>query len=261
MAFVGYTSTVKVTAYQTPILKVNDHLTQVITTTIDKIPEKSILAVASKVVATTQGRTVPIDASDPDQKTKLVAQEADFYTPRHSSQYNLMLTIKDNWLFVNAGIDESNIDNQYLLWPQDPQQDAVELWLALREYYQLKEFGIILTDSTSMMLNWGVVGHAIGYCGFYPLLDYRGKPDLFGRPMKMSQSNIMQAVAAAAVIEMGEGNEGRPLAVVSELQAHVPWQDRPPTKQELAKLKIALEDDAYAPILTKAEWQRGDGGR
>jgi F420-0:gamma-glutamyl ligase len=72
----------------------------------------------------------------------------------------------------------------------------------------------------------------------------------------MEQVNIMQSVTAAAVLEMGEGNESTPLGVVRDVK-DVEFLDHEPTATELAQLKIALEDDAYAPILTKAEWKKG----
>ena len=174
-----------------------------------------------------------------------------------SSKYGVMLTIKGNWMFANAGIDESNANGQYLLWPKNPQESAAQIWNFLREKYHLKEVGVTISDSSSLPLNWGVTGHAIAYAGFNPLRNYIGKSDLFGRPLQMEQLNIAQSVTAAAVMEMGEGAEQTPLAIVTDLH-DVEFQDHVPTPSELAALKINLEDDIFAPILTKADWKKGD---
>ena len=71
-------------------------------------------------------------------KHDLVKSEADYYLPAHSSKYDLMLTIKDSVLAVNAGIDESNADNRYILWPENVQKVTNEIWEFLRKEYCLK---------------------------------------------------------------------------------------------------------------------------
>lgn len=246
----------QVTAYKTPRINAKEDLFQVIADAIPYLPERSFLVIASKIVSTCENRFVPKVTGDRQEKHDLVRQEAEWFIEPHSSKYDLMLTIHRNWMFVNAGIDESNADNQYILWPKDPQASVNAVWRFLREHYKIKEVGVTMSDSISIPLNWGVMGHAIAYCGFNPLKSYIGKPDLFGRTMKMEQVNIMQSVTAAAVLEMGEGNESTPLGVVRDVK-DVEFLDHEPTATELANLKIALEDDAYAPILTKAEWKIG----
>lgn len=110
-----------------------------------------------------------------------------------------------------------------------------------------------MTDSKTFPLSWGVVGHGIVHCGFNPLKDYRGTTDLHGREMYMERLSIVQSVATTACLEMGEGNEQRP--------QDIEWIDHEPTKEELDTLKVALEDDAFGPMLTSVEWKNGgDGG-
>ncbi len=245
-----------VTAFKTPLVKPGDDLFQIIANAVPKIPERSFLVIASKIASTVENRFVPKTTEDKKEKHDLVKKEAEFYLEPHSSQYNLMLTIKRNWMFVNAGIDESNANNQFLLWPSDPQKVVNEVWQFLRQHYGVKEVGVTMSDSISIPLNWGVIGHAIAYCGFHPLKSYIGKKDLFGREMKMEQVNIMQSITAAAVLEMGEGNESTPVGLLTDVQ-NVEFHDHVPTSEELVALKIHLEDDAYAPILAKADWKKG----
>ncbi len=246
----------KITAYKTRLVRARDNINQVIAESISELPERSILVIASKVVSTSEDRFVPKTTEDKSEKHALVRKEADLYLEPHSSKYNLMLTVKRNWMFVNAGIDESNADNQYILWPEDPQKAVNQIWHFLREHYGVKEVGVTMSDSTSIPLNWGVIGHAIAHCGFNPLRNYIGKHDLFGRELKMEQLNIMQSVTIAAVMEMGEGNEQTPLGLVTEVQ-DVEFSNHVPTDAELAALRIEMADDAYAPILEKADWKKG----
>lgn len=242
-----------VTPIKTTIIKSHDDLLAVIKKTITSIPERSVLAVASKVVAISEGRVVPLDQAD---KHELVKQEAQAFTDPHSSKYNLMLTISQHHLVVNAGIDESNADGNYVLWPADPQQSANQIWQFLRQEYDLKEVGVILTDSRSFPLQWGVIGMSVAHCGFNALNDRRGEKDLFGRTINMVQVNVAHELASAAVFEMGEVAESQPLCLITDLK-QVQFQDHQPTRSEIDSLTIELEDDVYAPILKRAEWHHG----
>lgn len=243
-----------VTAIKTPLINPNDDLKKIIAENIPSLNEGSVLVIASKAFSTCENRFVK-KTGDINQKIDLIKKEADLYTSPHSSKYQLMMTIKRNMLFVNAGIDESNANNQFLLWPEDPQKSVNEIWHFLKKHYSLKNVGVTMSDSASFMLNWGVVGRAIAYCGFNPLRSYIGQTDLFGRKMVMEQTNVMHSLTDAAVLEMGEGSESQPMAIVEKI-SQIEFQDHTPTAQELAALEISLEDDAFAPILKNAPWQK-----
>lgn len=248
----------KIIAIKTPLVKPGDDITAIISQNIKRLPEKSVVAIASKVFSFCERRLVEKKTGTKNEKHELVKQEAEYYLNPHSSKYNLMLTVKRNWIFVNAGIDESNAANQYALWPIDPQRSVNRVWRFLRQHYRLKSVGVIMTDSRSFPLNWGVVGHGIAHCGFDPLKSYIGRPDLFGRIMQMEQVNLIQSIAAAAVLVMGEGNEQTPIATITDLD-HIVFKNREPTDAQLRKLHISMTDDAFAPLLLKAPWKKGAG--
>ena len=247
----------KLTSVSTKLVTVDDNLEQVLSDSLPTLGERSIVVIASKIIATTQNRFVEKLTNTKEEKYRLIEQESEYYLPATASQYEVMLTVKGNWMFANAGIDESNANGQYLLWPDNPQAAAESIWHFLRKKYNLTELGVTVSDSRSLPLNWGVTGHAIAHCGFNPLYSYIGKPDLFGRPMKMEQLNVAQAITAAGALVMGEGAEQTPIAVASELPDSIEFLDHPPTAQELQALHISLEDDIFAPLLTAVTWQKG----
>lgn len=250
------------TAFKTKLVRNGDDLFAVLGEALSaSLPERSIITLASKIPATCEGRFVPKTAGTRQEKHELVKKEADYYLPSTLSKYDIMLTIKQNWMFANAGIDESNADDQYVLWPKDPQATANEVWQWLRQTYGLKEVGVIITDSRSMPLSLGVVGHGISYAGFEPLYSYVGKPDLYGRPMQMEQVSVVQTIASMSSLMMGEGAEQTPLAVFSELPDLVVFTDHTPTSEEATLQHIPLEDDIYAPLLTSVDWQKGGSGK
>ena len=214
------------------------------------------MAVTSKIISYCQGSLIEKKRKNINKKHKIVKQEADLYLEPHSSKYNLMLTVKNYTLAVYAGVDESNADGYYVLWPKDLQETANSIWKFLRTEYQLKYVGVVITDSKTTPYRWGVTGTCIAHCGFKALIDWRGKPDLFGYHLTMVQVNIAESVASAAVFEMGEVAEQTPLAVVKQIK-DIEFQDRVPSNKELQELIIEMDDDVYAPLLQKGDWQKG----
>lgn len=245
----------QVQALKTPIISPGQELWPIFEEVIPKnLPERSVLAVTSKILSFAENNLVPVENAE---KHDLVRQTADWYTEPHSSKYDLMLAVKNHQLFVNAGIDLSNANGHYVLWPKDPQNWANQIWSWLRENRGLKEVGVIITDSKTAPLYWGVTGAAIAHAGFLELSPKFSHPDLFGRPLEMTQVNVSQALAGAAVYEMGETNESTPLALVTDIR-DITFQDRVPSDKELADLIIELEDDVYAPLLKNADWKQGE---
>ncbi len=131
---------------------------------------------------------------------------------------------------------------------------------AIREHlckkFDLKEVGVIITDSRATPLRWGVTGTVLAHSGFVAIKDYVGQNDLFGRQFAFEKLHVADSLAASAALVMGEGSEQTPLAVVTDVP-FVDFQSRNPTQEELDSLIIAKEDDLYAPFLTSVKWEKG----
>jgi putative folate metabolism gamma-glutamate ligase len=227
-------------------------LTALLDRYVPAIEEGAILAITSKIVAITEGRVVPLGQID---KKSLILREADAVLAPELSKYDVTLTITRGQLVAAAGIDESNADGHFVLWPSDPQRTANSVRAYLRQRFGRQRVGVVITDSKTTPLRVGVTGMALSHSGFAATNDYVGQPDLFGRPLRMTQVNVLDGLATAAVLVMGEGSEQTPLAVLTELP-FVAFEDHDPTSGDLAKLRIPLEDDLYAPLLSGAAWQK-----
>lgn len=248
------TNDMKITAIKTQkITDKNKNIYDILDKYIPAFKEKSVLAVTSKIIAICEGRIIKINKAD---KNKLVEQEADYFLPASSNAYNFYLTIKNNLLVATAGIDESNGNGYYVFWPRNLQKSADDIRNYLIKKFSLKSAGVIITDSKTTPQRWGVTGAAIAHSGFFALNDYREKPDIFGKKLKVTQVNVADGLAAAAVLVMGEGNEQTPLAIVEDV-SFVKFQKRNPTEQELKALQISIEEDLYSPLLTSVKWQKG----
>lgn len=247
----------KIKTIKTHRIKKGDNLFQVLDKYIKKIEENTVVAITSKIVSICEREIIPIDQAD---KKDLIAAQSEYYIPKQKNKYNVTLTIKRNILSAAAGLDESNGNGFYILWPKSPQKSANKIRNYLIKRYNLKNLGVIITDSKSTPLRWGTTGITLAHSGFKALKDYIGTPDIFGRYLQMTKSNIADGLAAAAVVVMGEGNEQTPLAIITDVP-FVEFQTKNPSKKDLQELAITLEDDIYKPILKPAPWKRGGSTR
>lgn len=244
----------KVTGIKTHKITIKDtNLFSVLDKYVPKLKEGSILAVTSKIVSICQGNVIKIGDVD---KQELVEREAEYYLDPKENIYGFALTIKNSTLVPTAGIDESNANGYYVLWPEDSQKTVNEIREHFKKKFSLKNIGVVITDSTTRPLRWGVGGIALAHSGFSALNDYIGTKDIFGKEMKVTKVGVMDGLAASSVLVMGEGKEQTPLAVIEDIP-FVEFCDRNPTKKELDDLVISMKEDLYAPILTKASWKKG----
>lgn len=244
----------QVTAIKTPIIKPGSiELLALLDQSLPALHEGSVIAITSKVVSLCENNVVPLDSIEKEQ---LVIQESDLYLPKTLSKYGHHFTIANNTLIAVAGIDESNGDDHYVLWPKDPQATANQVRKHLQDKYGVKKLGVLITDSTCHPMRRGTMGIMLAYSGFRALNNYIGTPDLFGRDFAVSQADVAGGLAAAAVLQMGEGTEQTPIAILSDLP-FVTFEDRDPASEELAEVIMPIEDDLFAPFLTAVDWQKG----
>lgn len=245
-----------VKAYKTKKIVAGNDLFKILEESLPKkLEEKSIVAIASKIVALYEGRVAdPATVS----KDELAKKEAEYFLPRETNPFDVMVTVKNSTFIASAGIDESNGNGQYVLWPKDVQESANGVREFLQSHFSLKEVGVVITDSRLTPLRWGVTGVALSHSGFLPIRSYVGKPDVFGRSLRVEKVNDADTIAAAAVGVMGEGDEQTPIAVVSDIP-FVTFVDRNPTLEETLAKMGDIERDVFSPLMTSVAWQKGEG--
>ncbi|HSH56031.1 MAG TPA: coenzyme F420-0:L-glutamate ligase [Candidatus Limnocylindrales bacterium] len=246
-----------IAAIKTPKLTLGSgSIFEILDSALSSIEEGSIIAVTSKIVSICEGNVIAYADID---KEELVARESNLYLPASLSKYGHHFTITNNTLIPMAGVDESNGEGYYILWPRDAQKTANDIRRHLSTKHGLKNVGVVITDSTCQPLRRGTTGISLAHSGFMALRNYIGKPDLFDRPFGVTQANVAGGLAAAAVLAMGEGAEQTPLCIISDVPAVVFTQDNPADK-ELSEITISLDEDLFAPFLTAVNWQQGKRG-
>ncbi|HZQ30093.1 MAG TPA: coenzyme F420-0:L-glutamate ligase [Patescibacteria group bacterium] len=243
-----------VKAYKTHKVKVGDDLLEVLDKYLPRLKERDVVVVTSKIVSICQGRVIKNDGKV--SKLDLVKKDAQYYLPEKYLRFGVNLTVTNNVFIASAGIDESNGYGNFILWPKDPMKEAERIWKHLRKKHKVKNLGVVITDSHLTPLRRGVTGFGIAWCGFAPLKSYIGKPDIFGRNLRLEMTNLVDSVAASAVFETGEGGEQTPIVVIND-PPHLKFKERPPTKAEIKEMTIPLDEDIYSGLLTSVKWKRG----
>jgi F420-0:gamma-glutamyl ligase len=218
---------------------------------LKKVTEGSVLVITSKVVALCEGRVLPLKKIS---ETTL-KEEADYYLTKKASRYGVPITIKDNAFIARAGMDASNTSGYYSLLPKDSYQTAKKVRSYLAKRFGVKNIGVIIVDSHSSPLRRGVTGVAIGWSGFRGLKGYEHVPDIFGAHFT-THANHVDALATAASLTMGEGNEQTPLVLITKIP-FIEFTPTSPTKGELEYFKPALKDDLFAPLFDFKKMKKG----
>jgi coenzyme F420-0:L-glutamate ligase/coenzyme F420-1:gamma-L-glutamate ligase len=202
--------------------------------------EGDVLVVAQKIVSKAEGRYVDTTTVQPSERAISLAAEVD-KDPRFVevvlSEAKRVVRCRPGLLIVehrlgfvmaNAGIDHSNVAaedgvERVLLLPVDPDGSAH----ALRQYLQAAfgvGIGVIVSDSFGRAWRKGTVGVALGVAGLPALVDLRGRPDLFGRELLVTETGFADEIAAAAGLLMGQADEAVPIVLVRGIGWSAPDQ-------------------------------------
>ena len=216
----------------------------------DIAPEPGdVLVVAQKIVSKAENRFVDIATIKPSAEAEKLAAEtgkdARFVQVVLSESKRIVrhrenLIIAEHrlgFVLANAGIDHSNVapgdgHERILLLPVDPDSSARALREELVASYGVP-IAVIISDSFGRPWRRGTVGIAIGAAGLPAIIDWRGHPDLFGRPLEVTETGFADEIAAAASLVMGQADEAMPMVLVRGLKWAAPEADaavlvRPP---------------------------------
>jgi coenzyme F420-0:L-glutamate ligase len=128
----------------------------------------------------------------------------------------VLLTIKNNTLMANAGVDKSNIPPGYAsLLPVNPKASAMRIRREIMKRLG-KTVGVLIIDSRTQPLRLGNIGMALGVAGFKPVADDRGRNDLFGNTLRITRRAVADNLSSACTAVMGESDESIPAALIRD---------------------------------------------
>lgn len=186
-----------------------------------------VIVVAQKIVSKAEGATVRLSDVDPSLRAVELARATgrdarlcEVYL-RESREIleirGTMIVTRHRLGFVctSAGVDRSNVGPSgaevVLLLPQDPDASARRIRSRLRSLAGC-DIAVIISDSFGKPDRDGAIGVAIGIAGIRHLEEYESC-DLFGKESS-PQINLIDELAGAASMLMGETGEGRPVVVI-----------------------------------------------
>ncbi|HZK91053.1 MAG TPA: coenzyme F420-0:L-glutamate ligase [Stellaceae bacterium] len=208
-----------------------------------------VLVVAQKIVSKAEDRFVDVATVTPSARARKLAAETG-KDPRFVeivlSESKRIVRRRENliiaehrlgFVMANAGIDHSNVapggeHERVLLLPIDPDASARALRDDLVASYGVP-IAVLISDSFGRPWRRGTVGIALGAAGLPAIIDWRGHPDLFGRPLEVTETGFADEIAAAASLVMGQADEAMPMVLVRGLAWTAPDADaaalvRPP---------------------------------
>jgi coenzyme F420-0:L-glutamate ligase/coenzyme F420-1:gamma-L-glutamate ligase len=219
-----------------PVIDIGDDLAPIIVKALRDanlaLAAGDVLVLAQKIVSKAEGRLVDLATIAPSRRAIALAKETgkdarlvDLILEESTEVLRhrpgvLIVAHKLGFVLANAGIDRSNVGDdgseQVLLLPRDPDRSCTRLRQAIAAATGI-DVGVMIIDSIGRAWRNGTVGTAIGVAGLPGLLDLRGTPDLFGRPLETTEVGLADELAAAASLVMGQAGEGRPVVLVRGL--------------------------------------------
>jgi len=213
----------------TRMIKPGDNLVNVILEATKKqgleIRDADLLAIASKAVAVAQNRLVKLSSIKPSEKAKILAEEYEL-EPNfievvlqeaekvYGGVSKALLTLKNNMLVANAGVDRKNAPKGYvILWPLNPQKSAEEIRKEIINKTG-KCVGVLIVDSGIVPLRIGTTAIAIGVAGFKPTRDCRAERDLYGKRIYITRHALADDLASSAHLIMGETTARTPAVLI-----------------------------------------------
>ncbi len=212
-----------------PLIHPGDDLAILITEALSfsniDLQDGDVLAVTQKIVSKAEGRFRNLSQVIPTQEAISIAEKVE-KDPRFVElvlkESKSILRMRPGTLIVehrlgfvcaNAGIDHSNVQNLggspedwVLLLPENPDASADRIRSRIKEMSG-KSVAVLVIDSHGRAWRNGTVGVAVGFAGMPGLVDFRGRRDLFGYQLRVTQVAVADELAAAASLLMGQSDE------------------------------------------------------
>ncbi|MEM3730323.1 MAG: coenzyme F420-0:L-glutamate ligase [Candidatus Bathyarchaeia archaeon] len=245
-----------------PLVKAGDDIAKMIVEFAErnglKIEDGDVIVIAQKIFSKAENRIVKLRDVVSSKKAKEIAKMTG-KSPKFvelvleetkkvikASPEVFLVEDKRGLICINAGIDKSNVEGSgnFTLLPENPDESAERCRRKIRELTG-KNVAVIVCDTYSRPFRRGQVNFAIGIAGIKPFKDYRGKKDLFGQTLKVKNVAVVDEIAAAAELLMGQAEEARPIVIFKGLKDLVELNE----KCSINELWISAEEDLFKDAL------------
>ena len=213
-----------------PLIREGDDLGRIIVTAAEDqgvgIEEGDVIVVTQKIVSKAEGRKVTLSEVTPSRFAEEIAIRTGKdprlveVILRETSRIvkmrgqHLIMETKQGFVCANAGVDRSNVEgtDHVCLLPEDPDRSARTIRNRIKELTG-KSPAVIITDTWGRPWRLGQTDFAIGIAGMRPFRDYRGKRDMFGYKLRVTNVCVADELASAAELVKGK-SQGIPVVII-----------------------------------------------
>jgi coenzyme F420-0:L-glutamate ligase/coenzyme F420-1:gamma-L-glutamate ligase len=245
-----------------PLIEAGDNIAEMIVEVAKKngvfLEDGDVLAVAQKIFSKAESKVVRLKDVVSSEKAKALA-EVTARNPRlieltlrdtnkilKATREIFIVEDKRGLVCINAGIDKSNVKgkDKFALLPENPDESAKNLRVEIKRLTG-KNVAVVMCDTYSRPFRRGQVNFAIGISGIKPFKDYRGKKDLFNQVLKVKNIAVVDEIAAAAELLMGQAKEATPVIVLRGLKDYVEFCE----EYSISDLFISGKEDLFRDTL------------
>ena len=189
------------------------------------IDDGDIIVVSQKIVSKQEGRTINLNSvipselsvgiasayeKDPRLVEAILSESKRIVRMEHGV---IIVETNHNFICANAGIDESNVEKDYAtLLPVNPDRSAKRIRDAILQITG-KNTAVIISDTFGRPFRLGQTDHAIGVAGIESIKNYEGKPDTFGKTMRVTAIAVVDELCGAAELVMGKTDKS-PVVII-----------------------------------------------
>ena len=211
-----------------PLIQKGDDIADIICKNAPDIADKDIIVIASTIVSKSLGLTfreedvVPsadakriaaLNGKDPRFVQAILDESIEVFTETPF----MLVRNKGGHVCINAGIDSSNVGGGLLLkLPKNPDEHAALIGKSI-EQKTGKKISVIITDTNGRSFKSGQTNVAIGLYNIKAIRQWIGEEDLYGKVLEISEEAVVDEIAGAANLVMGEGGDGVPVVIVRGL--------------------------------------------
>ena len=203
----------------------DDIIALILSSSKSSIDDGDVIVISQKIISKKEGRVVNLNSiipselsvgissayeKDPRLVEAILSESKRIVRMEHGV---IIVETNHNFICANAGIDESNVEKGFAtLLPVDPDKSAKKIRDAVLQITG-KNTAVIISDTFGRPFRLGQTDHAIGIAGIESIKNYEGKPDTFGKIMRVSAIAIVDELCAAAELVMGK-TEKSPVAII-----------------------------------------------
>ena len=203
----------------------DDIVALILSSSKSSINDGDVIVISQKIISKKEGRVVNLNSiipselsvgissayeKDPRLVEAILSESKRIVRMEHGV---IIVETNHNFICANAGIDESNVEKGFAtLLPVDPDKSAKKIRDAVLQITG-KNTAVIISDTFGRPFRLGQTDHAIGIAGIESIKNYEGKPDTFGKIMRVSAIAIVDELCAAAELVMGK-TEKSPVAII-----------------------------------------------